>query len=80
MVSITIRNLDGEIKRKLKPQAVDHDRSMEAETRNIFRQAVSRTSTSANLGQTIHQRFAALSSVNLDLPLRETMPDAPRFD
>jgi hypothetical protein len=32
------------------------------------------------LGQAIHRRFAALGGVELDLPARDPMPDAPRLD
>ena len=80
MASITIRNLDDGIKRRLKLRAADHGRSMEEEARDILRQAVGRAPTSANLGEAIHRRFAALGGVDLDLPPREAMPEAPRFD
>ena len=80
MASITIRNLDDGIKRRLKLRAADHGRSMEEEARDILRQAVGRASTPTNLGETIHRRFAALGGIDLDLPQREAMPEAPRFD
>ena len=80
MASITIRNLDDGIKRRLKLRAADHGRSMEEEARDILRQAVGRASTSDNLGETIHRRFAALGGVDLNLPPREAMPEPPRFD
>lgn len=80
MASITIRNLDDGIKRQLKLRAVDHGRSMEEEVRHILREAVGQAPAPANLGESIHQRFASLGGVELDLPPREAMPDAPRFD
>ena len=80
MASITIRNLDDGIKRQLKLRAADHGRSMEEEVRHILRQAVGQAAAPANLGESIHRRFAALGGVDLDLPPREAMPDAPRFD
>ena len=80
MASIMIRNLDDGIKRQLKLRAADHGRSMEEEVRHILRQAVGQAGAPANLGESIHRRFAALGGVDLDLPPREAMPDAPRFD
>lgn len=40
MATITIRNLDDEIKRKLRLRAARHDRSMEAEARAILAKAM----------------------------------------
>ncbi len=80
MASITIRNLDDGVKQRLRRRAADHGRSMEEEARDILRQAVGRASTPADLGQAIHRRFAALGGIDLDLPQREAMPEAPRFD
>jgi plasmid stability protein len=37
MTSITIRNLDDALKRRLRVRAAEHDRSMEEEARNILR-------------------------------------------
>jgi antitoxin FitA len=37
MASITIRNLDDAMKRKLRRRAAEHDRSMEEEARDILR-------------------------------------------
>lgn len=36
MATITVRNLDDEVQRRLKRQAADHGRSMEAEARAIL--------------------------------------------
>lgn len=80
MASITIRNLDDAVKQRLRMRAAEHGRSMEQEVRDILRRAVGRMPSSTNLGETIHQRFAALGGADLDLPPRETMPEAPRFD
>ena len=80
MASITIRSLDDGVKRRLRRRAADHGRSMEEEARDILRQSVGRASTPTNLGEAIHRRFAALGGVDLDLPPREAMPEAPCFD
>lgn len=80
MASITIRNLDEGVKQRLRMRAAEQGRSMEEEARDILRRAVGRTPSSANLGEAIHERFAAVGGVELDLPPREAMPEPPRFD
>jgi antitoxin FitA len=80
MASITIRNLDDSLKRRLRVRAAQHGRSMEEEAREILRQAVGQPGAPDNLGEAIHRRFAALGGVDLDLPPREPMPEPPRLD
>lgn len=80
MASITIRNLDDSLKRRLRMRAAEHGRSMEEEVREILRGAIGKSATPGNLGEIIHRRFAALCGVDLALPPREPMPEAPRFD
>lgn len=80
MASITIRNLDEELKRRLRIRAAEHDRSMEEEAREILRRAVQMPAARENLAEAIHRRFAALGGVELELPPREAMPEPPRFD
>ncbi len=80
MASITIRNLDDTLKRRLRIRAAEHGRSMEEEAREILRQSIAKPSAPQNLGEAIHRRFAALGGVEIDLPPREPMPDPPRFD
>ncbi|MRH21335.1 FitA-like ribbon-helix-helix domain-containing protein, partial [Rhodovulum strictum] len=40
MASITIRNLDDDVKRRLRIRAAEHGRSMEEEVREILRHVV----------------------------------------
>ncbi|MCA3277779.1 MAG: plasmid stabilization protein [Roseomonas sp.] len=80
MAAITIRNIDEALKRQLRIRAAEHGRSMEEEARDILRQAMGRTAPPRDLGQAIHRRFAALGGIELDLPPREPMSEAPRFD
>ena len=79
MASITIRNLDDDVKRRLRVRAAEHGRSMEEEAREILREVVGKPPLPKNLGEAIHRRFAALGGVELDLPPREPMPEPPRF-
>ncbi|HVY15294.1 MAG TPA: plasmid stabilization protein [Rhodopila sp.] len=78
MASITIRNLDEGLKRRLRVRAAEHGRSMEEEVRDILRQAVGVTAP-RNLGQTIHARFATVGGVDLEVPTRGPMREPPSF-
>ncbi len=42
MANITVRNLDDEVRKRLKQRAVEHGRSMEAEARSILTAALTR--------------------------------------
>jgi plasmid stability protein len=80
MASITVRNLDDGLKRRLRIRAAEHGRSMEEEVREILRQVVGEVPSPENLGEAIHRRFAALGGVDLELPPREPMPAPPSFE
>ncbi|MXX90755.1 MAG: plasmid stabilization protein [Boseongicola sp. SB0665_bin_10] len=80
MASITIRNLDDRLKRRLRVRAAEHGRSMEEEVRQILRQVVGPPAENGNLGEDIHRRFAAIGGVELELPDRDPMPEPPSFD
>lgn len=79
MASLTIRNIDDALKRRLRLQAAEHGRSMEEEVREILRAAVGASLGPADLGQSIHARFAALGGVELELPARGPMRIPPAF-
>jgi plasmid stability protein len=80
MGSITIRNLDDALKRRLRVRAAEHGRSMEEEVREILRQAVGRTAPTRDLGRAIHARFAAIGGVEPELPARGPMREPPTFE
>ncbi len=80
MASITIRNLDDDVKRRLRVRAAEHGRSMEEEARDILRQVVGQTSIPRNLGEAIHSRFAAVGGVDLPQAQRGPMRPVPAFD
>lgn len=80
MSTLTIRNLDSSIKDKLRTEAARHGRSMEAEVRDILRDALMSAKPDHGLGSRIRARFAASGGVDLDLPARvDTSRPAP-FD
>ena len=80
MASITIRNLDDEVKRRLRVRAAERGRSMEEEAREILRQVVGQGKPAHNLAAAIRARVAPLGGVELDLPPREPMREPPAFD
>ncbi len=80
MASITIRNLDEEIKSRLRIQAAHNNRSMEEEVRNILRAALEEAgSESHDLAASIRSRFEPLGGIELPelprIPMRE--PPSP---
>ena len=80
MASITIRNLDEDVKTRLRVRAAGNGRSMEEEARLILRDAVGRKPGSRNLAQAIRARIAPLGGVDLELPPREPAREPPTFD
>ncbi|WP_434617925.1 FitA-like ribbon-helix-helix domain-containing protein [Tabrizicola sp. M-4] len=68
MASIIIRNLEDDVKARLKLRAAARGRSMEEEARDALRQAVGAADPRANIGTVIAARFAAL---NVTLPLMD---------
>ena len=81
MASITIRNLDDEVKTRLRVRASAKGRSMEEEVRLILAEAVDReTAPAEGLGTAIHQLFKPFGGVELELPPREPMREPPCFE
>jgi plasmid stability protein len=72
MASITIRNLDEQLKTQLRMLAASHGCSMEQEARDILRRAVqgSEPSSGLDFAQKIHQRFAGVHVDALPVPAR----------
>ena len=80
VASITIRNLDDEVRTRLRVRAAEHNRSMEEEVRIILREAVSdRQSAPRNLAKFTRECFAPLGGVDLELPPRGPMREPPDF-
>lgn len=80
MASITIRNLDDEVKSRLRVRAAGNGRSMEEEARLILRDAVERKPRARNLAVAIRARIAPLGGVDLELPPRTPAREPPSFD
>ncbi|MDE0001472.1 MAG: plasmid stabilization protein [Rhodospirillaceae bacterium] len=79
MASITISNLDDDVKMKLRVRAADNGRSMEEEVRRILRDAVGSKPSARNLTRIIGSHFGLAHGVDLDLPPREPGREPPSF-
>jgi plasmid stability protein len=79
VASITIRDLDDGLKRRLRMRAAEHGRSMEEEAREILRLANGGVTAPKNLGQAIHARFAAIGGMELEFPARGAGREPPSF-
>ncbi|MBO0767205.1 MAG: plasmid stabilization protein [Solirubrobacterales bacterium] len=77
MATVTIRNLDDQLKHRLALRAAQHGRSMEAEVRVILAAAVEAPDRPDNLVEALLERFGSLGGVDLDLPVRHAPPRAP---
>nr|SPS06151.1 conserved protein of unknown function [Candidatus Nitrotoga fabula] len=79
MASITIRNLDEDIKHRLRVRAAERGRSMEEEVREILRRVMMEDSPPRDLAAAIRDRAASFGGIDLDLPEREPMREPPHL-
>jgi plasmid stability protein len=77
MASIMVRNLDEDVKRRLRVRAARHGRSMEAEVRAILEESVRQQD---NFAEALMGTFGELGGVELDLPTRTAQPRPLDFD
>lgn len=81
MASLTIRNLEDAVKRRLRRRAAEHGRSMGEEARQILRHALSgKPSAAKDLFTAIRQRIEPLGGIELALPSRSGMREPPHFE
>jgi antitoxin FitA len=76
MATLTVRDLDEELRARLRVRAAERGRSMEAEVREILRDVLTKPAGHEHLGSRIRQRFATLGGAELDLPPRTDLPRA----
>lgn len=78
MSAITIRNVDPELKRRLRIRAATSGHSMEEEARNILRAELAvQDDEPTDLYQQIRHHIDPLGGVDLPLPDREPMREPP---
>jgi len=80
MTSITIRNLDDQVKTLLRMRAAANHRSMEEEARLILRQAIGAKPSSRNLAEIAQAHFGPENGVDLVLPARISGREPPSFN
>jgi plasmid stability protein len=77
MAAVSIRDLDDDVKDRLRIRAARNGRSMEAEIRAILTDAVSEPDTSRGLFSELLDRFGEIGGIELDLPRRSNIARAP---
>ena len=80
MASITIRNLDDDVKTRLRVRAAGNGRSMEDEARLILGDAVGAEVERRDVASIIRSYFGPANGVDLELPLRGSSREPPSFD
>lgn len=78
MATLTIRNVDENVKQKLRQMAARQGHSMEEEVRQILNRTVYQEAEKG-LGTRIAAIFAELNGVELDIPPRSLARPAPTF-
>jgi plasmid stability protein len=78
MATLTVRNLDDEVRNKLRVRAAKAGRSMEDEVRVILRGAVM-TGDPAAVWSVARAHFSGDDGVDLELPTREFERPVPSF-
>ncbi len=81
MATLTIRNLDDDLKKRLRIRAAKNGHSIEQEARGILRAAFEPNPPPVkDLGTAIHDMFKPFGGVELEIPPRDPMREPPRFD
>lgn len=85
MANLTIRNIDDQVKSRLRINAAHHGISMEEEVRQVLTRAVLAPASDADAGNLAARIRATLTSaglkgVELVLPVREPAREPPTFD
>lgn len=72
VAAVSVRDLNDDVKQRLRIRAAQNGRSMESEIRAILTEAVSDPRAASDLFQTMLDRFGEIGGVELDLPARRT--------
>jgi plasmid stability protein len=83
MSSITIEDVDEDLRRRLQLRAANHGRSVEVEARDILRSALAaeeKESVPGNLAEAIRAIVEPLGGMELDIPPRGPVRNLPRFE
>jgi plasmid stability protein len=83
MASITIRDIDDDLKQRLKQRAAVHGRSMEAEARDILEDALGTKPAApvpGNLADAIRSIVEPLGGIELEPFPRQPVREPPMFE
>jgi plasmid stability protein len=84
MATLTIRNVHPDVQKRLRVRAAQNGRSMQAELRQILKDAVGPNGEAekdeVNLAEAIRRIFEPLGGVELELPPRGPGRRPPNFD
>jgi plasmid stability protein len=83
MTTLTIRNVDPELREELRVRAARHGRSMEAELRQILKEALGaeKRRPEPNLAEAIRRRFLPLGGADeIEPHPRVPVGEPPRFE
>lgn len=76
VATLTIRNLDQDLKARLRLRAAGHGRSMEEEARQLLRRALAHEEPTMGLASRITRRFAEVGGAELP-PIARSLPRQP---
>lgn len=76
VAAVSVRDMDDDVRERLRVRAAEHGRSMEAEIRAILTEAVRPPEDPNGLAQALLTRFGELGGVDLELPPRAEAPRA----
>lgn len=79
MATLVIRDLDDNLKARLRVQAAENGRSMEAEVRAILAATLSGRRPPRRLGTHIRDQFADVRGAELEIPVRSDPARAARL-
>jgi plasmid stability protein len=79
MATLTIRNLDDDLKALLRLRAARHGRSMGEEARRILCSALTEPLSGQSLADSIRARVKPYGGIELELPVRGPMREPPDF-
>lgn len=80
MASITVRNIDDSLKKRLRIQAAKHGRSMEEEVRTILKSALTTEESDECLVSFIRTKVEPFGGVNIPEIPREQVRDPINID
>lgn len=83
MAVITIHDVDSELERRLLARAAGHGQSVEAEARDILREALGESGsvpTSTNLYAAVRAVVEPFGGIELDIPRRRSIGETPNFE